>query len=337
MPNKSSFPKIDIHTHVALPEVLKLTKKIKIRGNKPGMQHWVPKASRAGHLTQSKYHQDALLSPKLRLKDMDAMGIDIQVIGMNLPTPTYWANSEIAQEVVRQCNNSIAEFVSQYPNRYIGIGSVPLQNQTLTIKEMDYLVSIGLKGITIPSHVRSKDIGIKKFKKFWQKAEELQLPVYIHPRGFTHDERLKEYFLWNSIGQPLEEALAMASIIYEGILDDFPKLQIIIAHGGGYLPYYSGRTDKAYDTRLETRQNISNKPSAYFSKFYYDTVIFDQNMLIPLIKKAGHTRVMLGSDYPRGEIEHNPVEFITTAKMLSKTIKNDILGLNAAKLFKIKF
>jgi aminocarboxymuconate-semialdehyde decarboxylase len=268
---------------------------------------------------------------------MDAMGIDIQVIGMNLPTPTYWANSEIAQEVVRQCNNSIAEFVSQYPNRYIGIGSVPLQNQTLTIKEMDYLVSIGLKGITIPSHVRSKDIGIKKFKKFWQKAEELQLPVYIHPRGFTHDERLKEYFLWNSIGQPLEEALAMASIIYEGILDDFPKLQIIIAHGGGYLPYYSGRTDKAYDTRLETRQNISNKPSAYFSKFYYDTVIFDQNMLIPLIKKAGQSRVMLGSDYPRGEIEHNPVEFITTAKMLSKTIKNDILGLNAAKLFKIKF
>ena len=83
---------------------------------------------------------------------------------------------------------------------------------------------------------------------------KLKMPVYIHPRGSTRDERLHEYFLWNSIGQPLEEALAMASIIYEGIIDDFPKLKIIIAHGGGYLPYYSGRTDKAYESRPETKK-----------------------------------------------------------------------------------
>mgnify|MGYP006191347807 CR=1 FL=1 len=161
------------------------------------------------------------------------------------------------------------------------------------------------------------------------------MPVYIHPRGFTHDERLHEYFLWNSIGQPLEEALAMASIIYEGILDDFPKLKIIIAHGGGYLPYYSDRTDKAYESRPETKKNITRRPSDYLSKFYYDTVIFDGDMLSPLIKKAGIDNVMMGSDYPRGEVEENPISFIETSLNMSQSNKDKIMGINAKRLFNL--
>jgi aminocarboxymuconate-semialdehyde decarboxylase len=254
MKKKTSTPKIDIHTHVAFPEVLALTKLIKIKGNQPGKQHWVPKSSLKSHISQSTYSPKALYSQKPRLKDMDAMGVDMQVVSMNLPTPSYWTDGETGQKIARQCNESIAEFAAAYSDRFIGVGVVPLQDQNRTIKELDYISRIGLKGVTIPSHVKSKDLGIKKFRRFWGKVEKLKMPVYIHPRGFTHDERLHEYFLWNSIGQPLEEALAMASIIYEGILDDFPKLKIIIAHGGGYLPYYSGRTDKAYESRPETKQ-----------------------------------------------------------------------------------
>jgi aminocarboxymuconate-semialdehyde decarboxylase len=336
MVKRSSYPKIDIHSHVALPEVLALAKKIKIKGKEPGKQHWVPKSSQKGHAIQGAYSPATLSKPKARLKDMDRMGVDMQVISMNLPTPVYWADGATGQGVARQCNESIAEFVAAYPNRYIGIGAVPLQDQSRTIKEMDYISKIGLKGITIPSHIRAKELGIKKFRKFWAKAEELDMPVYIHPRGFTHDERLHEYFLWNSIGQPLEEALAMASIIYEGILDDFPKLKIVVAHGGGYLPYYAGRTDKAYESRAETRVNIARKPSEYLSKFYYDTVIFDHDMLEPLVKKAGINKVMMGTDYPRGEIEEDPVGFINKSNNLSRQNKDKIIGLNAAKLFRVK-
>ncbi len=336
MAQRSSYPKIDIHTHVALPEVLALTKKVKLKGREPGKQHWVPKSSLKGHAQQSLYPAATLSKPKARLKDMDRMGIDMQVISMNLPTPSYWANGENGQKIARQCNDSIAEFVAAYPERYIGIGAVPLQDQNRTAKEMDYLSAIGLKGVTIPSHIRAKDLGISKFRKFWAKAEELDMPVYIHPRGFTHDERLHEYFLWNSIGQPLEEALAMSSIIYEGILDDFPKLKIIIAHGGGYLPYYAGRTDKAYESRPETRKNITRPPSDYLRRFFYDTVVFDPDVLGLLIKKAGDKQIMMGTDYPRGEVEENPIGFINKSKNLSRQSKDRIMGLNAAKLFKVK-
>jgi aminocarboxymuconate-semialdehyde decarboxylase len=336
MAKRSSYPKIDIHTHVALPEVLALAKKVRIKGTGPGKQHWVPKSAMKGHATQSVFPAATLSKPKARLKDMDKMGVDIQVISMNLPTPSYWADGATGQKIARQCNDSIAEFVAAYPDRYIGIGAVPLQDQGRTVREMEYLSSIGLKGVTIPSHIRAKDIGIKKFRKFWAKAEELDMPIYIHPRGFTHDERLHEYFLWNSIGQPLEEALAMSSIIYEGILDDFPKLKIIIAHGGGYLPYYAGRTDKAYQSRPETRKNITRPPSEYLSRFFYDTVIFDRDMLELLVKKAGDKQIMMGTDYPRGEIEEDPIGFVSRSKALSRQSKDKIIGLNAAKIFKIK-
>ena len=201
---------------------------------------------------------------------------------------------------------------------------------------MEYLSAIGLKGIIIPSHIRAKDLGVKWFRKFWAKAEQMGMPIYIHPRGFTHDEWLHEYFLWNSIGQPLEEALAMSSIIYEGILDDFPKLKIIIALGGGYLPYYAGRTDKAYESRAETRTNISFPPSDYLRRFFYDTVVFDRDVLELLIKKAGDKQIMMGTDYPRGEVEEDPVGFINKSKNLSRHTKDRILGLNAAKLLGVK-
>jgi aminocarboxymuconate-semialdehyde decarboxylase len=332
---RSSSPRIDVHTHVALPEVLALAKKVKVRGKGPGKQHWVPRPSLKYHSQQSVFPAATLTTPKARLKDMDKMGVDMQVISMNLPTPAYWADGETGQKIARQCNESVAEFVATYPDRYVGLGAVPLQDQSRTLKEMDYLASIGLKGVTIPSHIRTKDLGKSKFRKFWAKAEALKMPVYIHPRGFTHDDRLHEYFLWNSIGQPLEEALAMASIIHEGILDDFPKLKIIIAHGGGYLPYYAGRTDKAYVSRPETRINITKQPSDYFSQFFYDTVIFDRDMLGLLVKKAGDRQIMMGTDYPRGEIEEDPIGFVNRSKDLSRKSKDRIMGLNAAKLFEI--
>lgn len=332
----TSYPKIDIHTHVAFPEVIALAKKIKIKGNEPGKQNWVPKSSQKYHITQSAYPKEALYKQKPRLKDMDLMGIDMQVVSMNLPTLSYWADGAKGQEIARQCNDSIAEFVAKYPNRFIGAGVVPLQDLQRTCKELEYLVNVGLKCVNIPSHIRSKDLGIKKFRKFWAKVEQMQLPVYVHPRGFTHDERLKKYFLWNSIGQPLEESLAMASIIYEGILDDYPKLKIIIAHGGGYLPYYSGRSDKAYYSRLETRKHIVKPPSKYLSKFYYDTVIFDNDMLNLLIKKVGINKIMMGTDYPRGEVEDNPIQFIQKTLNLSRDKRDKIIGINAAKLFNIK-
>jgi len=330
-------PRIDIHTHVALPEVQALARKVNMRGKGAGKEDWIAPASAKEHARQTKVMLPKLTKPKARLKDMDRMGIDIQVISMNLPTPSYWATGEVGQTIARTCNESIAEFVAAVPDRYVGIGAVPLQDVNRSVRELDYAVNrLGLRGVTIPSNIRTKDIGEPKFHKFWAKAEALSVPVFIHPRGFTHAARLKKHFLWNSIGQPLEEALAMASLIYEGVFDKFPKLKVIIAHGGGYLPYYPGRGDKAYESRPETRKNIATRPSDYFKRFFYDTVVFDRDQLGFLVKKVGDKQIMMGSDYPRGEIEHDPVGFVGRSKGLSKQAKDRIMYKNAAKLFSIK-
>lgn len=338
MPRKSSKgPRIDMHTHVALPEVLELARRVKVRGSGPGKQNWIPAGSSREHDRQAKAVAKKLVEPKARLKDMDAMRVDIQVVSMNLPTPAYWADGATGRRIARACNEGIADFVAKVPDRFIGIGAVPLQDVNRSVRELKYAVNeLGLRGVTIPSNIRTRDLGEPRFRKFWAKAEELDVPVFIHPRGFTHDDRLRKYFLWNTVGQPLEEALVMASLVYEGVMDDYPNLKVVVAHGGGYLPYYPGRGDKAFDSRPETRANIDRKPSDYLKRFYFDSVIFDREMLRTLVKRAGDTHVMMGTDYPRGEIETDPVGFVSRTSGLSASSKERIMSGNAAKLFGIE-
>ena len=325
-----------MHTHVALPEVLEMARKVKVRGSGPGKQNWIPAGSSREHDRQAKAVAKKLVEPKARLADMKAMGVDIQVISMNLPTPAYWADGATGQRIARACNEGIAEFVAKAPDRFIGIGAVPLQDVNRSVRELNYAVNqLGLRGVTIPSNIRTRDLGEPRFRKFWAKAEELDVPVFIHPRGFTHDDRLRKYFLWNTVGQPLEEALVMASLVYEGVMDDYPDLKVVVAHGGGYLPYYPGRGDKAFDSRPETRVNIDRKPSDYLKRFYFDSVIFDREMLRTLVKRAGDTHVMMGTDYPRGEIETDPVGFVSRTSGLSASSKERIMSGNAARLFGI--
>ncbi len=325
--------RVDVHTHVAFPEVLAMAKAIRLRGEGPGKRDWVPAESRSEHGRQADEVAAKLTDPFARLADMEALGVDLQVVSMNLPMPCYWANTRLGARISRTCNELMAQFVAKAPDRFVGIGVVPLQDPESAARELDHLVrGLGLRGVQIPSNVRNHDLGEAAFRPFWAKAEALGVPVVIHPRGFTHDDRLHKFFLWNSIGQPLEEALAMASIIHEGILDAFPRLKILVSHGGGYLPYYSGRTDKAFDSRPEARANIKEPPSAYMRRFFYDSVVFDQDMLRRLAAKVGADRIMMGSDYPRGEVEPDPVGFVETSG-LSAEDRHKILFANAAALF----
>jgi len=330
------YPRIDIHTHVDLAPVKEIARTIRVRGKGPGKQDWVAPDSAAEHARQTREIMPKLTDPRVRLRDMDAMGVDIQVVSMNLPTAAYWADGRTGQQVARACNEGIAEFVSAAPDRFVGIGAVPLQDIGRSVRELDHAVNaLGLKGVIIPSNIRTRDLGEERFRPFWARAEALGAVVYIHPRGFTHADRLEKFFLWNSVGQPLEEALAMASLIHEGIMDAYPGVRIVVGHGGGYLPYYSGRGDKSFESRPESRANISRPPSAYMRRFYYDSVVFDRDMLAYLVKKVGDRHIMMGTDYPRGEVEEDPVGFVTRTRGISKETKDRIMSLNAARLFGI--
>jgi aminocarboxymuconate-semialdehyde decarboxylase len=265
----------------------------------------------------------------MRLKDMDAMGVDIQVISPSiLHQCTYSLDPQEALLLERINNDHVAEIVARKPDRQIGLGCVPLQDAAIAASEMERCVkSLGLKGIIVGSRVNDWELGDEHLWPFWQKAEALGVPLFMHPAG-NSDPRLRKHTLLISLGQPLEEAFAMCSLIYEGVMDKFPGLKIVFAHGGGFVPFYTGRFDWMY--RRGANKQMKTDFSAYLKKFYYETVVFDPAMLEQLADKAGAGHIMLGSDYPFGEWK--PIEFVRKAKRISEASRRNILGANAAKL-----
>lgn len=329
-----AIPTIDVHTHIDIPGVTEFQK---AAARKPGTanQGWIgdtPKQAKGSRRRDMVPH---LHDPKVRLAAMDRQGIDIQVVSMNLYPSCYTAAAGTGRKVAQICNDGVAEFVSHDPNRFVGLASLPLQNIEFTLAEMDRAVhDLGLRGFEIASTIRNRDLGEPEFRPFWAKARELDLPVFIHPMGFTDPGRLKKFRLWNTIGQPLEEAIAMSSLIHEGIMEDYPGLKVVICHGGGYLPYYSGRGDHAYKVHTDMGDKMKYPPSHYMRKIYCDTVIFDRDMLPLLLRKVGAGRILMGSDYPF--VLDDPVEFIWGARGISKEAKEKILWKNAAKLFRLR-
>jgi aminocarboxymuconate-semialdehyde decarboxylase len=272
----------------------------------------------------------------IRLKDMDAMGIDIQVLSPLLTHYCYWAEPRLGLKIAQMCNERVAEMVDEKPDRLAGLGSVPLQSVPAAVAELERAMThLKLKGVIISSRVENIELGDPILRPFWAKAQELGAIVYIHPAGHNHKDRFEKFFTWNSIGQPLEETIALSSLIHEGVLDRFPALKICVAHGGGYLPFYAGRMDRAFAARPETRENIDRTPSEYLRQLHYDTVLYDRLQLEFLVRKVGSERIVMGTDYPVFLSEQDPVGFVRGADKISKSVQDAIVSGNAARLLGI--
>src|SRR5262245_6240178 len=229
-------------------------------------------------------------------------------------------------------NDRVAEAVARKPDRLVGLGSLPMQDVALAAAELERCVtSLGLKGVIISSNVNDKEIGDASFRPFWAKAEELGATIFVHPAGST-DPRMRRHRQVITLGQPLEEAFAQSSLIYEGVMDEFPKLKILFAHGGGFLPFYTGRHDNDW-RKGNSPSSMKKDFSSYLPRFFYDTVLFNPDMLEFLVTKVPASHVMLATDYPFAE--NKPVEYVRRAKKLSRKDQDAILGGNAAKLMGI--
>ena len=326
-------PVIDFHTHINMPEV-----QAWIRANAKGPRRPRPRVSPASAAFQKR--QDKTVSSRstdmrARIRDMDRVGIDIQVLSAHLTHYCYWAPARKGLEVAKIFNDHAAEIVAAHADRFVCLATVPLQAPKLAVRELERAIGLGHRGVEISSRTEDKELGDPALEPFWEAAEATGLPVYVHPHGFTNTERMGDYFLWNSIAQPLEEAMAMSSIIYSGLLDRYPRLKIVMAHGGGFLPYYAGRVDRAFDIRPETRANIDRKPSAYMRKFYYDTCVYNADMVQFLARKVGVGRIVMGSDYPVFLKEPDPVAFVKKVRGLKARDRRRITGGTAARLLKL--
>jgi aminocarboxymuconate-semialdehyde decarboxylase len=266
-----------------------------------------------------------------RVASMDAMGVDMQVLSSSLvQQSTYWAQPQESLRLERMLNDRMAAVIAANPTRLIGLGGVPLAAPALAVAELTRCMrELGLAGVGISTTARDVELGDTVLRPFWERAEELGAVVYIHPAG-NSGARFEKWYLWNSVGQAFEEAMAIASLMYEGILDAFPGLKICISHGGGYMPYYMGRIARNYVEKPATRVNMKKSPAEYLRMLYFDSCVYEPEVLEALVKRVGADRVVLGSDYPVGE--PRPVEFVQSCA-LTATEKEKIIGVNAAKLF----
>ncbi len=278
-----------------------------------------------------------LIDPKERLADMARLGIDVQAIS---PAPFqyyYWTDPEVGRATARCVNDRLAEIAAEDPQHFVAMGTVPLQNTEMAIAELTRMVSkLGMRGVEINSNVNGEELSIDRLRPFWAKVEELGVLVFMHPMGFTEGQRLSDHYLNNLVGQPLESTLAISHLIFGGVLDAHPGLKICIAHGGGFLPMYSGRMDHAYRARSDCRHGVTKEPSEYLKQLYFDTVVFDRDHLAYLTKRYGADHLMLGTDYPYDMAEPDPVAFIRGTSALDEAQKAQICGGNAVQLLGIR-
>ncbi len=323
---------IDFHAHLMLPEIYAITgpHSMFVKSNTdPTMSAEARQGVRA---------REAILVARMsdvteRITYMDAMGVDMQVLSSSLvQLSTYWAEPQESLRMERMLNDRMAAVVAANPKRLIGLGGVPLAAPALAVAELTRCMGeLGLAGVGISTTARDMELGDAALRPFWEKAEELGAVVYIHPAGNT-GARFAKWYLWNSIGQAFEEAMAIASLMYEGILDAFPQLKICISHGGGYMPYYMGRIDRNYVEKPATRVNMKKSPAEYLRMLYFDSCVYEPEVLEALVKRVGADRVVLGSDYPVGEPK--PVAFVESCA-LTAAEKERIVGRNAARVFGI--
>jgi aminocarboxymuconate-semialdehyde decarboxylase len=271
-----------------------------------------------------------------RLADMDVMGIDIQAL-TPAPNQTYYDTPpDLGIATACAINDNIADIVARHPDRFVGLGTVPFQAPELAVAELERLHrSLGLRGIEIATNVAGEDLSADRFRKIFAKAEELGLTIFMHPTGFTEARRFGDHYFTNVIGNPLDTTVAVHHLIFGGVLEQCPNLKLVLAHGGGYLPAYSGRIDHAASARPDCCEQIRAMPTEYLKRLYFDSLVYTHPQLEYLVRQYGADRVLMGTDYPADLGEIDPIGFIEGAPGLSADERAAILGLNAARLLGI--
>ncbi len=329
---------IDLHCHYLNTEVHAKVAPFDPAQHEPSAR-FANELTREVNVKQIRDRGPKLSSIEVRLKDMDRMGIDIQAVS---PAPNqlcYWPEPDFGAKIARMVNDRLAEICATWPERFVGLGTVPLQNVQMAIVELERCVQkLGLRGVEILPNVNGRDLTDPHLglEKFFAKAQELDVVIFMHPLGYTQGERLLDHYFNNVIGNPLETTVAASHLIFDGVMARHPKLKIVLPHAGGYLAHYWARMDHAHRARADCRTVIKKAPSSYLKKFYFDTITFDSRMLRQLIDQFGPDHVVLGTDYPYDMGEEHPLELIRSVPRLKRSEQEQIMGGNAARLLKIK-
>jgi len=327
---------IDIHTHILPPNIPDFNKKLGY-GEFIQLKHHRPCCAKMYMGDQFfREIEDNCWDPKTRIKQCEEHSVDVQVLSTVPVMFSYWTKAKDGLTISKFLNNHIAQVVSDYPRRFVGLGNLPMQSTDLSIRELERCKKIGLRGIQIGSHINNKNLDDKDFFPIFEACEDLNMSVFVHPWWWMSKQKMPKYWLPWLVGMPMETSLAICSMIFSGIFEKLKKLRVAFAHGGGSFPMTIGRIEHGFNVRpdLVAVDNPIN-PKNYLGKFWLDSLVHEPRVLEYIISLMGANRIALGTDYPFPLGELNPGELIKQNNF-SKSVKECLLNQSALQWLDMK-
>lgn len=329
--DRPKYPTIDIHTHVSVLAAAGLATPLFRPEYDPRMVTQPEESTRYNRELRAT-QESKFAEPEARIADMDLQGIDVQVLSIAPYQYYYWAEAGVAARISSIENGRIAEMAASHPDRFVGIGTLPMDHPDLAVQEMRRIHrDHKFNGFEINADVNGGDLDDHRFDPIWETAQELDMLVVLHPHGWTEPRRMDDYYLINVVCMPLASTVAVSRMILGGVWERFPDLKLLVVHGGGYLPFYFARTDHAFRVRPETRRHISRPPSEYLHQLYFDTTVFRPEDVEYLVREYGSDHVLMGTDYPFDMGPTDPLGFLSGAR-LTQDEHQAIVGGNAGSL-----
>jgi len=326
------MPIIDVHTHAYTRRWLEILRKksgkysLKTR---PDGQEEIFRGD-----TPVSIPQPGHFDYKIRIKQMDATGIDISIVSLTAPS-VYWGTEEVSCEAARESNDTMAEAQSDYPERIRWFTSLPWEYPQRAIEELERTCENGASGVMVLANIAGRSLNDPFFAPIWREIDRRALPVLLHPTDPPGVDVMDmgQFDLSWSVGFMFDTTLAVTRMIFDGFFDLYPNLKLIASHGGAALPYLVGRFEKGDEVELPQRRKMQAKPTDYLRHIYYDCITYDPRALEYLVSIVGADRVMFGTDWPHQVFD--TAGAIANTASLSKDNCDDIRHRNAEKVFGI--
>lgn len=324
--------KVDLHTHFYPTEYLRalevLETSLEVTTDGSGSKMVKDRGARILTITPE------MSDPRQRILEMDGAGIDIQVLSLSTPN-VYFASDQDSLTLAKTTNDYLSALCEEYPNRFLCLASVPLNNPDLALQELDRAIhELGMNGLILGSNINGKPLNSQEFRPFFEEVDRLGLAVLIHPMSPAGVEQMGEYGLAPLIGFVFDTTLAVTRMVYEGMMEAFPNINFIVAHLGGAIPYLFERIDNGYRAYPECRENLGALPSEYLKRLYYDTVSFHEPALMCAYYTVGAEHMVLGSDYPHVIGSMSQAVASLEGLELAEDEKAMMLGQNALRILR---